>query len=57
MPFSPHFSDDEQEYLDERTAIAQYEGGLSIEDAEVLAYACYIHRFNPAYKGYYPLPG
>ena len=39
--------DEEQEYLAEREAIAEYEGGLSQEDAKVLAYKCYVHRFRP----------
>ena len=56
MPLNPHFEADEQEYLDEREAIAQYDGGLSEDEARYLAYACYVHKFNPACKRWYPLP-
>ena len=56
MPLNPHFEEDEQEYLDEREAIAQYDGGLSEEEAKHLAYACYIHKYQPQCKGWCPLP-
>ena len=56
MPYNPHFEEDEQEYLEEREAIAQYDGGLSEDEAKLLAYACYVHKFNPVCKAWYPLP-
>ena len=55
MAFNPNFSEDEAEYLAEREAIAQYDGGLSQEEARDLAYRCYVHKFQPAAKAWYPL--
>ena len=50
------FSEDEQEYLAEREAIAEHDGGLDKEPATLLAYSCYVHKYRPVYKRYYPLP-
>ncbi len=46
--------DNEKEFLEERMAIMQYEGNLSREKAEVLAYTLYIHRFRPDMIAWYP---
>ena len=54
--YRPGFTDEEQEYLDERIAIAEHNAGLSERDATRLVHDCLIHRFNPAYAQYYPLP-
>jgi hypothetical protein len=42
--------------MEERAAIAEYEGCVSLEAAEALAYACYIHKYKPECKAWYPLP-
>lgn len=51
------FGEDEQEYLLEREAISEFDGGLSREDARKLAYRCYVNKFRPEFAHYYPLPG
>ena len=48
--------EEEQEYLTEREAICLYDGGLSEEQAKKLAYACYVHKYRPQFRDYYPLP-
>jgi hypothetical protein len=47
---------EEEEYLLEREAIAEFDGGLTREDARKLAYKCYVSTYRPEFKGYYPLP-
>jgi len=49
------FSEDEQEYLAEREAIAEYDGGLTREQAAEVAYSCYVHKYRPEFKSYYRL--
>jgi len=39
--------DDHKEFLEERMAIMEYEANLPREEAEVLAYTRYIHKFRP----------
>ena len=41
--FSPHLTDAQQEDYEERAAIIEFEGGLSRQEAEQLAYQI-IHR-------------
>ena len=53
MGFNPHFTENESEYLAEREAIAEYDGGLDREAAKDLAYACYIRRFRPDMISWY----
>lgn len=48
-------TDEEQEYLAEREAIAVYDGGVSQEEARILAYTCYVKKYRPQFKDYYPL--
>ncbi len=50
------FGKDEQEYLLEREAIAEFEGGLTREEARKLAYMCYVNKYRPEFAHYYPLP-
>ena len=50
------FGEDEEEYLLEREAIAEFDGGLSREDARKLAYICYVNKYRPEFAYYYPLP-
>ena len=50
------FGEDEQEYLLEREAISEFDGGLSREDARDLAYTCYVNKYRPEFAHYYPLP-
>jgi hypothetical protein len=50
------FGEDEQEYLLEREAIAEFDGDLTREDARNLAYTCHVNKFRPEFKSYYPLP-
>jgi hypothetical protein len=49
------FGEDEEEYLLEREAIAEFDGGLSREDARDLAYKCYVNKYLPEFRHYYPL--
>ena len=51
-----HIDSDEREYLEERTAIIQFDGGLPEYDAQVLAYTCYIHKYRPNMVPWYPWP-
>ena len=53
LTFNPHFTPDESEYLAEREAIAEYDGGLDREAAKDLAYRCYIRRFRPDMISWY----
>jgi hypothetical protein len=50
------FGEDEQEYLLEREAISEFDGGLSREEARKLAYICYVNKYRPEFAHYYPLP-
>jgi hypothetical protein len=50
------FGEDEEEYLLEREAIAEFDGGLTREDARNLAYKCYVNKYRSEFKSYYPLP-
>ena len=50
------FGEDEQEYLLEREAIAEFDGGLTREDARDLAYTCYVNKYRPEFAYYYSLP-
>ena len=54
MPHNPHMADDPKEFLEERKAIMQYEGNLSQDKAEVLAYTRYIHKYRPDMITWYP---
>ena len=47
--------DDKREYVNERAAIREFDGGQRREDAEKAAYAEMIHIFHPEQKYRYPL--
>ena len=49
-------TEDEKEFIDERTAIAMYDAGMGEWDAKEFAYTCYIHKFRPDCVTWYPWP-
>ena len=56
MSHPKSIDEDEREFLAEREAIIMYCGGLTEQEARELAYTCYIHKFRPKMKTWYPLP-
>ena len=52
---TPYLSDEMRAHFDERAAIVEFDGNLSREEAQTIAYKCVVHRFYPKAKDCYPL--